>query len=102
MRIRTHTHSNSAGEYDVLHLFELVKGREFHLLELSVLKVSRSKRSGFSKKKYRGVDLKYPVLVHEGRVVDGRHRVCRLQDCKAKFVRVIFLTDKDMEKARIR
>jgi hypothetical protein len=69
---------------------------------LQAHKLSRSRRSGFSHRRYRETDVRHPVLITTDDVVlDGRHRLCKLYDMGRKFVNCVVLSDEEIVRCRI-
>lgn len=97
---KRHTCSRPGKKYNVWKLIDLIEAsnQEMILVETSKFKVSRSKRSGFTKERYTAADLKYPILIlwdyerNSWDVIDGRHRVCRHQDEGIPLVKSIVIT----------
>lgn len=51
------------------------------LVSSMVKHVTRSKRSGFRVRRYKGTDMGRPIMVGmDGILLDGRHRLCRAID----------------------
>jgi hypothetical protein len=66
---------------DISRLICLVQGREPESIPFSQVRgVSRSSRTGFSKRRLERTDTAIPGIVDQtNRILDGRHRVLKLQ-----------------------
>lgn len=103
MKTNTHTTSNSDGKYDVIKLWELSKGRKSVLISIPQSSLKRTAKSGFTHKRYQKTDTSFPILMdHKGRLVDGRHRCCKLLDQGISEVQAIFVTEEEMEAALLK
>lgn len=67
---------------DVLKLIELTNNQPTTMVKLKDIKnVDRSKKTGFSSKRYAKADTSYPLLVDSNySLLDGRHRYFKLKD----------------------
>jgi DNA ligase D-like protein (predicted 3'-phosphoesterase) len=78
----THTHTDPTGRtMDVHRLIALVAGRPTERLPLAEININRSRKTGFSPRRYAATDPTFPgILDEEGQLLDGRHRIARLRD----------------------
>lgn len=76
------THTRDTGTYDVDSLIKLLQASPTESVPLSdVGPVNRSKKTGFSTKRYDAADTQYPLILDQAnKLVDGRHRAAKLQD----------------------
>lgn len=98
-KITSHTKTLSSGEtVDVLKLWDLVKDRQSELVSMDSLKrPSRSKRTGFSKRRYAKVPPDMPVLTDSDNfIIDGRHRFFKREDNGEKSIYRIPVTERDL------
>lgn len=85
---------------DIHALIKKSKGKRIErrsLKQLDAENLLRTKRSGFSYKRYVNANIKFPLLITGNNVlIDGRHRLCRLFDSGAKFANVIVMDRKEI------
>lgn len=91
------------GLVDVYRLMQLVNGRPVEYEQMSEAPtISRSSRDGFSRKRYEEADPSVPVMLDETMdLVDGRHRLARLEDAYAGQFPFVRVTKEDLRKATI-
>lgn len=95
--VTTHTKTINGKTFDIIKLINIVRKRKPVLVKLPV--VSHSHRTGFSQLRYSLADPNYPILIlKNGTIVDGRHRVCKLQDRGINKTLAIIVTSKDLSK----
>jgi SNF2 family DNA or RNA helicase len=70
-------------------------------VDLTNLKISRSKRDGFSKNRYDKVDTSYPGIISDSQVIDGRHRAAKLLDQGEKQILMHSATPADMAQVKL-
>jgi hypothetical protein len=106
--IHTHTDRLSDGTHrtlDVLKLIDRVKSRVPLSIDINndvgVHQISRSRSSGFSRKRYDAADTSYPVLLDGDRLIDGRHRLVKLLDRAVTTVLAHRLTPSDIATATL-
>lgn len=59
-----------------------------------ITNLSRSKKSGFSKKRYTNSDLNVPIIINENkRIIDGRHRTLKAKDLHEKKIKAYMVKD---------
>lgn len=94
---------NNLDTYNVDKLNKMIKGRKPTLTPIKELHgFDRSKKSGFSKKRYETADPSYPILVGpDGVVVDGRHRTLKAMDQGEEHILAHHLTPKDLKAALV-
>lgn len=106
----SHTHEDilPGGEkriLDVSKLWELVKGRVPEQLPMTgdfAKQIDRSRRAGFSSKRLAETDPNYPIILeHTMRLLDGRHRLAKLQDQYIQSVMAHILRPGEAELAKI-
>jgi hypothetical protein len=88
---------------DVKSLVKAVKRRKAKPVEIDSLKgVSRSRKTGFSQKRYDEVNINKPILIlPDGRVVDGRHRTLKSQDQGKSKIKAITVTKEDLKMHKV-
>lgn len=76
------TETKSAEIYDINRLLAGLSGKRPELVPVAGLQVgSRSKRDRFGPKRYDNADTLTPIIIdRKGRIIDGRHRVAKVQD----------------------
>lgn len=68
-------------QFDVRKMIELSRDLPVKRMRLKSFKIPRTRKTGFSKRRYEQTDTKYPVLVDSDHLVlDGRHRLAKMQD----------------------
>jgi len=86
---------------NVLKLINHVK-KNFKPVSLNIndiKEVYRSKRSGFSKKRYGTADSKFPIIVDENlTLIDGRHRTLKQRDLGKRKVKAYVVPFKIINK----
>jgi hypothetical protein len=93
---KTHTKTLDGKVYDIAALIQRVGKRTPRLVLLP--KADRSYRTGFSPARYALADTKYPILVlPDGTIIDGRHRVLKLQDAGETVTNSITVTPEDLK-----
>jgi hypothetical protein len=98
-RITTHVKTMPNGDMiDVLGLANRFKNVRPESVPIGMVKgASRSKKSGFSTKRYEKANTKHPMLIDKDDfLIDGRHRYLKLADRGAKKVNVIRVSDADL------
>jgi hypothetical protein len=109
MTTNTHTKTmldpdkpGQTAKYDVWKLLEVVSDKPTQVIELSQIHgVDRSKRTGFSKKRFQVVDPNLPLLVTQNYfLIDGRHRYFKLLDLGETTAKVIVVTPQDLRLAK--
>ena len=92
----THTRMLDGKVYDINALIRRVNKRTPQRVLLP--KANRSYRTGFSQWRYLSADTKYPILIlQDGTIVDGRHRVLKLQDAGETETDAITITPEDLQ-----
>lgn len=90
---------------DVDKLIELTKHHKVtkrSLIKLRADDLDRTRRSGFTHKRYMNTDITIPVLITDDNfVIDGRHRLCRLFDLGRRYVKVKVVSEKEIYQCRI-
>jgi hypothetical protein len=85
---------------DLLSLNDRVSGRDAELMDIADIQVKnldRSKATGFGPRRYVDADIKAPILVSEDNtLVDGRHRLFKLQDGGGNVIPVKRVTKDDL------
>lgn len=62
----------------------------------------RSKRTGFSKKRYQNTDMNKPIIVDQFKnIIDGRHRTLKAKDQNKKTIRG-YILDNNIIKKKIK
>jgi hypothetical protein len=91
---------------DVLALIERVRDNPPRLLtlaELGAASLSRRKATGFEAARYVLADPSFPVIVDEaGRLLDGRHRLCKLHDLGAESAWAVVASEADIALCLVR
>ncbi len=98
----THTHTKTFQDGTTIDIFKLIENLESRApinIGISLIKgPSRSKKSGFSSKRYEKADTQYPLIINEENLlIDGRHRLYKLIDQGNKTASVIIATKSDLE-----
>ena len=92
----THTRTLDGKVYDVNALIRRVGKRT--PLRVLLPEANRSYRTGFSLLRYMATDTKYPILIlQDGTIIDGRHRVLKLQDAGETETDAITITSEDLK-----
>ena len=87
--------------YDIEALIKLVKNRKS--IRVKLPKANRSSSTGFSKKRYKETNVKFPILIlNTGELIDGRHRVLKLKDKGYFETQAIIITKEDLKIVEIR
>lgn len=91
---------------DVRKLWGVAEGRKPEkrsMKELKARKLSRSSRTGFSKKRYDKADTSIPPIVAKnGFVLDGRHRIAKQLDQGRTHAKVVRVSDDEIESAVVK
>jgi hypothetical protein len=67
------------------------------LEQLNAENLLRTKRSGFTHKRYKDTNISNPILITKNNIViDGRHRLCKLFDLGRKTAKVVVMTEKEI------
>jgi hypothetical protein len=101
----THTKVMKDGRnIDILALNDrLKKQKSVHTKLSDIPRPDRSKRTGYSKKRYDKVDTKKPVIIGpDGSLVDGRHRYHRANDEGRKKIPAVRATDDDLNASMVK
>lgn len=103
--VTTHTKTLADGRViDVLNLIKITKSRTPKRIATSSLKApTRSKRSGFSDKKYKASDIRFPLLVTSvGEIVDGRHRYFKAIEHGVRTILAVVASEEDIKRSQIK
>ncbi len=97
----THTHTKTmpdGTQVDIFKLHEILKERECFTMPISdIKKPSKSRRSGFSKKRSYEADTSFSLIIDENRfLIDGRHRYFKLLERGEKNVKVVIANEADI------
>ncbi len=92
-------------EIDIIKLRDITSEKEKVTKSISDLKLNganRSKATGFGSKRYEEANVEDAILVDgENNVIDGRHRIFKLQDSGVTDVDTILATQEDIAKAYV-
>lgn len=100
--LSTHTHTEGDVTLDVDKLVERVGHRKTSKFPLRLLKIDKSTKSGFSPiTRLPFADVKKPLILHDGKLIDGRHRAVKLEAAGKRLVNVIHATTKDIQAVRV-
>lgn len=96
----THTATRGSDTFDIHALIERLKNRP--ISQINLPEISRSRRHGFSQKRYDAADTSHPVIVDEsGKLWDGRHRTAKAQDIGQETIGSVVASPQDIEAAKI-
>lgn len=99
----THTKTMPCGHLlDINKLIEVIHSRDLVvplLVEISSIKgLSKSRKLGFSKRRYEKADLRFPVIVDENlNLLDGRHRTLKAKDLGKQYVSALVASPDEIE-----
>lgn len=104
--MHTHSHTKTMPDgsiIDILKLNSLLNKRKAISVSIEKIKFpSKSKRSGYSDKRFREADISLPLIINkDGFLIDGRHRFFKILESKLKKFRVKVATDQDITKVVI-
>lgn len=100
----SHTKTLSNGDkVDVVKLVELLKGQATTNVNLTDIRgPTRSKRSGFSQKRYDKVDLDMPGIIDQNNnMIDGRHRYFKRRDQNMSNMDIHVASPEQLNKVKI-